>query len=92
MLLKEYVKNGTKYKKDLKINFDPSAQKYQYLVMNVTLDVWLPGHFGSHLLCWEKLLFSFQLAKKQMGSIFGEENIENFSINIHIYLKSSSMS
>lgn len=39
MLLKEYVKNGTKYKKDLKINFDPSAQKYQYLVMTVTLDV-----------------------------------------------------
>lgn len=37
-------------------------------------------------------LFSFQLAKKQMGSIFGEENIENFSINIHMYLKSSSMS
>ena len=37
-------------------------------------------------------LFSFQLARKQMGSIFGEENIENFSINIHIYSESSSMS
>lgn len=48
MLLKEYVKNGTNYKKDLKNQLDLSTQKYQYLVMNITLDViarafWLPS-------------------------------------------------
>lgn len=85
MLLKEYVKNGTKYKKDLKINFDPSAQKYQYLVMTVTLDVWLPGHFGSHLLCWEKLLFSFQLAKKQWVAYLGKKTLKTFQL-IYIYI------
>lgn len=70
---------GQKY--DFKITFDSATQKYQYLVMNITLDLWLL-HILVPIYCVGEKNYFLSSWLKKLVAYFGEE-AENFAINVY---------